>query len=376
MWWYLLPILFLSLSYLLCIILLIYGWDKLSEKKYKSSTDKPLVTVIVAARNEEVYIRTCISSILSQSYDKDKLQLIVVDDFSTDGTKEIVTSFPDILFLELKQFIDEKSIRSGKKKSIELAIQHATGKYILITDADCIVPRNWVSSTVELFEIENVEVVTGPVCIKESKTFFEQLQALDLWSYISLSASAIGLGRPVLANGANFSFTKSLFIAVKGYEGSTHISSGDDVLLLHKFIQHNARVAFNKSTDAIVSTKAEENLLAFFIQRLRWASKSASYKNFATLFIISVVYLYYLSLPFCIIASVVQPLFIKWVAGLLMMKFFIDFMYMHRVLNFFKQRSLLQLFLPAQLFHVFYVIMVGAFALFIPVKWKGRKLYR
>jgi cellulose synthase/poly-beta-1,6-N-acetylglucosamine synthase-like glycosyltransferase len=375
MWWFVIPLIILSFSYLTCIILLIYGWDSLPETPVIVK-DEPDVTIIVAARNEEKYIATCINSLLSQTYPSDKIQIIIVDDYSADGTYSVVKSFDSVLVLQLKDYFNENELRSGKKKSIEVAMKHATGKYILITDADCIVPRNWVRTTISLFQSHKVSVVTGSICISDSAFFFDQLQALDMWSYISLSASAIGLGKPVLANGANFAFTKKIFFEVDGYHDSEHISSGDDVFLLHKFIKYGARVAFNKSADAVVITKPEEGLLSFFTQRVRWASKSASYKNFVIVLIITVVYLYYLSFPFCLVAALIYPVFIKWFVGTLIMKFFIDFIYLSRVLNFFRKRFLLQLFLPAQLFHIGYVILVGALALFIPVRWKGRKLYR
>jgi cellulose synthase/poly-beta-1,6-N-acetylglucosamine synthase-like glycosyltransferase len=362
-------------SYLCCIILFIYGWDALKESEL-IHTDLPEVTVIVAARNEEKNIDNCLASICSQNYPLDKLQIIVVDDFSEDNTLNLMRNYSPVTILELRDFIEEQGVRSGKKMAIQYAIHQAKGKYVLITDADCIVPKNWVLSTVSCFVNQQADVITGPICIAKPKSFFEQLQSLDMWAYIALSASAIGLKKPILANGANFAFKKEWFYKVNGYEGSEHISSGDDVFLLHKFLRSGAKTTFNKSTDALVETMPMDSLLSFMIQRIRWASKTAAYRNVATLLIIAIIMLSYLAVPVLIVWSALYPIAIKWLVGMLLMKFFIDFIYLHRVLNFFKQGYLLQLFLPAQLFHIMYVLMVGAVALFIPLKWKGRKLYR
>lgn len=375
MLWLLLFIATLGLFYLISIISLIYGWDRLRVSNFQIR-DFQHVTIIVAARNEDQHISDCIRSLLHQSYPSTYIQIIIVDDYSTDQTANNIKAFDGITYLQLSDWHLSGEIRSGKKKCIEYALTRATGTYIMITDADCVAPHNWVQSTVGAFQSEEADVVAGPVCINNTATFFNQLQALDFWSYISLSASCIGLNRPVMSNGANFSFRKQLFSDVKGYDGYEHITSGDDVLLLHKFINQGAKVYFNKTRDALVGTKAEDSLLSFFTQRLRWASKTAAYRNVFLIVIIVMIYLYYVALPFCLIAAISHPVYIKWFAGIALMKSFIDFIYLYRVLNFFNQRNLLRLFLPAQLFHVCYVLLVGAVALFVPLRWKGRKIYR
>lgn len=363
------------ISYLTCIVLFIYGWDAI-KAPLKSPDDYPSITIIIAARNEEANIENCLRSIVHQHYPANKLQILCVDDYSSDSTLQKIRSFDGVQALQLKDFISEDGLRSGKKKCIEYAMRFATGEYVLITDADCIAPVKWVRSVAICFESFRADVVTGAISIYQPNTFFKQLQALDIWSYISLSASAIGLSKPVLANGANFAFKKIWFDKVNGYAGSEHISSGDDVFLLHKFLKYGAHTVFNKSKDALIETMPTENLLSFIIQRIRWASKTAGYRNLATVLIILIIMLSYLTIPMLLIVAAIQPIVIKWLVGFLLMKCFIDFIYLYRVLNFFGKRSLLNLFLPAQLFHISYVLMVGAVALFIPLKWKGRKLYR
>lgn len=368
-------VLIIAILYLFSIVLFISAWDVLKETN-ATLQEFPSVSVIIAARNEEGNIEACLRSLVHQNYPPDKLQIIVVDDYSTDNTHRILQSFTSITLLQLKDYIREEGLRSGKKKCIEYAMSHAIGEYILITDADCIAPRNWVHRTVACFISQQADVVTGPIAIYNADTFFKQLQELDLWSYIAISASAIGIGKPVLANGANFAFKNIWFEKVKGYEGSDHISSGDDVFLLHKFLKKGARTSFNKSKEALIETLPVENVLSFFNQRIRWASKTAAYRNAAIMLIILIITFTYLTILLLFVLSIINPLAIKWLVGFLLTKCFIDFIYLYRVLNFFGKRYLLNIFLPAQLFHISYVLMVGAVSLFIPLKWKGRKLYR
>jgi cellulose synthase/poly-beta-1,6-N-acetylglucosamine synthase-like glycosyltransferase len=108
--------------------------------------DLPFVSIIIAARNEEKDIRDCIQSIIDQTYPQNKFEIIVTDDYSTDGTVSIIQSFKkeNILVIHLADFIENKNLNSYKKKSIETALQFAKGELIVTTDADCIAPKKWI----------------------------------------------------------------------------------------------------------------------------------------------------------------------------------------------------------------------------------------
>ena len=111
---------------------------------------KPATTfsIIIPARNEEENIEACIQSILNNNYPKHLFEIIIADDFSTDATPDIVhrlqTEFSNIHIISLKNIITE-NINSYKKRAIELAIAQSKYEWIITTDADCIVPQNWLS---------------------------------------------------------------------------------------------------------------------------------------------------------------------------------------------------------------------------------------
>jgi cellulose synthase/poly-beta-1,6-N-acetylglucosamine synthase-like glycosyltransferase len=124
------------------------GWRRLPV--YTRPEDfKPYekVTVIIPARDEEKNIGTCLQSLVNQDYPAELLQVIVVDDHSTDRTPDIVTGFNNdtILLVSLKDHVDA-AINSYKKKAIEVAMEKATGNWIITTDADCISGHGWISS--------------------------------------------------------------------------------------------------------------------------------------------------------------------------------------------------------------------------------------
>ncbi len=90
---------------------------------------EPLVTVAMAAYNSELYIKESIESILNQSYKN--IELIVVNDGSTDRTKEIVLSFNDS---RIKLFDNFENL--GIVKTRNVCIEKSSGKYLAIFDSD------------------------------------------------------------------------------------------------------------------------------------------------------------------------------------------------------------------------------------------------
>ena len=88
-----------------------------------------LISIIITTKNEERNIRNCLESVLSQDYPKDKLEIIVVDNNSTDKTKEIAIRFPKVKLFTIHWQQDFSKARNE-------SLKHASGDWILILDAD------------------------------------------------------------------------------------------------------------------------------------------------------------------------------------------------------------------------------------------------
>lgn len=109
------------------------------------------VSVVIPAYNEEKYIEGCLKSVLAQSVKPD--EIIVVDNNSTDNTAEIVRKYPVRLLKEIN-----KGITPARNRGFNAA------KYPIIirTDADTIVPVDWVKKIKKHFEDEDVIAFSGP----------------------------------------------------------------------------------------------------------------------------------------------------------------------------------------------------------------------
>ncbi|MBN1389907.1 MAG: glycosyltransferase family 2 protein [Candidatus Thermoplasmatota archaeon] len=102
------------------------------------SKNVPIVTVVIPVRNRKVEISKCLASVLDQTFDD--FEVMVVDNNSTDGTRDIVKDLarkdPKVIYTnELRRGIGNARYKGEKK---------ARGKVILMTDSDCEVPRNWI----------------------------------------------------------------------------------------------------------------------------------------------------------------------------------------------------------------------------------------
>ena len=269
----------LTFFYVVAVTYFWYGWRRLASPRKRILSGKTNVSILIAARNEEDKIGATIDDILKQNYPKDLIELIVIDDHSSDRTAEIVLSYIR-QGVKLIMLNESKPLNSYKKKAISEAIKVAKGELLITTDADCRMGSNWLGSIVSFYEENNCKLISSPVVFYEEKNFFESLQTLEFLYLIGLGAATIGNKKPSTCNGANLAYRRDVFVELKGFQGIDDLASGDDELFLHKVAsKYPQDIGFCKSQDALVYTHAKPNLKEFISQRKRWASKSTRYKN-------------------------------------------------------------------------------------------------
>ena len=269
----------LTFFYVVAVTYFWYGWRRLASPRKRILSGKTTVSILIAARNEEDKIGATIDDILKQNYPKNLIELIVIDDHSSDRTAEIVLSYirQGVKLITLNE---SKPLNSYKKKAISEAIKVAKGELLITTDADCRMGSNWIGSIVSFYEENNCKLISSPVVFYEEKNFFESLQTLEFLYLIGLGAATIGNKKPSTCNGANLAYRRDVFVELKGFQGIDDLASGDDELFLHKVAsKYPQDIGFCKSQDALVYTHAKPNLKEFISQRKRWASKSTRYKN-------------------------------------------------------------------------------------------------
>jgi cellulose synthase/poly-beta-1,6-N-acetylglucosamine synthase-like glycosyltransferase len=333
------------------------------------------VTVIIPFRNEAENILNCYGSIANQDYPEEKLEVIFVDDNSSDESSALLRSA--VKKNNFKIISLPGSFESAhKKRAVNEALKIANGEIILTTDADCIHNKSWISSTVKYFT-GNTGMVSGPVEFINNKNIFQKLQAVEFRGLILSGAGLIGSSRPIICNGANLAFKKNVFFEAGGYAGNMKLSSGDDELLMQKISRQNKyRIKFCPDKESVVSTNSNKSLKEFYNQRKRWASKSLFYSDKILIAKLILIFIFYIGLFFqLLLAAFVNELFIITFLSSLAGKIIFEY----RVIYFGKKifsESSTRLFLAAQIFHAPYIIISSMAGIFGNLKWKGRSIKR
>lgn len=359
--------------YLLIMLLITRGWFRLRVIEKRPASAK--VSIAIAARNESKNILACLESIVKQDYPAHLIQIIVVDDASEDQTAGLVEGYLsenpgiNLNILRLKD-------HGGKKAALALAIEHATGQWMITTDADCIAGPEWIGCMVSAFEKEQALFVSGPVDLDIASPVIDLLPGLEFMSLIASGAGAIGAGFPIMCNGANMGFSLPHYRQLPANAFNAEEASGDDVFLMQAFKKQfgSQRIAFAKSPKAIVYTPPPATLLQFIRQRLRWTSKSHAYRDVSTLFSAFVVLLMNLAVSLFVILSCFDPGFLMPTLLLIALKTLTDLPLLMGYAAFSNKLSRVALIPLAEPLVAIYITFTGIAGQFVNVKWKGRKV--
>ncbi len=368
----LLVLIFVSLLYVFKIATIYAGLWKLSSGQNKQQFP---VTILVPARNEEQNIGRCLESLVQQSYPPALLEIVVIDDDSQDRTAEIVQGYcrrhANVRLISLGRC---PSGVAPKKRALQFGIDAARGEIMVTTDADCVASPHWIEQMITYFE-PDVGMVVGWVLMAPDKlsSLFSNIQALEFLGLTAAGMGSIGLGEPLIANGANLAFRKTVFRQVHGYRDEQHIISGDDDLLLQKIDRTTDwKIRGAISPPTFVFTQPMVDLNDFINQRIRWASKSLRYKKISLVIFLVATYLFYLllmiSLPFSIRYFSIFP----YPVLALILKLIVDFLIIVKATAMVEQPKLRKYFLLAELFQIPYIIYVGFASIVQKFEWKGR----
>jgi len=333
-------------------------------------TYRPSVSIIIAARNEEKNIRACLESISHLTYPTERLEVVVVNDRSTDRTEEIISEFARrCSFIRLLNATEDPSGRlHGKANAITQGIERSTGDILLFTDADCVVQRGWVEETVKYYNHPSVGLVAGFTALR-SRTMFEAIQALDWFVLFSIAAGTIRLRFPVTAVGNNLSVRRSAYDAVGGYR-SIPFSVTEDYALFHAVTRragYVARLPIDPQT--LVFSLPCETWRELFNQKKRWFSGGAGmdWKSIG-------LFAFGFTFKALSVVTLAAGDFAPFLAAFAI-KSAVDALLVAPTLSAFKARRLFLYLVPFEVYYIAYVLLFPPLVLFSrDVRWKDRRL--
>ncbi|HNV81803.1 MAG: glycosyltransferase [Tenuifilaceae bacterium] len=332
-------------------------------------TRQPIpISVIAPIRNEEHNLDGLLGSLAAQDYPKDSFEVIMVNDHSTDSSRDRVNSWRTEM--DNLHLVDLPLGTTGKKDAIAAGVERAKYDFIALTDADCSHPKSWLAAMAQGFGTEETKMVIGPVMIKYGKKFFQRMQALEHASLQAVTLGGCGLGIPFMAGSANLAFHRERVGFNREMLNPSH-PSGDDVFLLHGAKrQGRGAIGCVHSPQAMVYTKPAEGLAEFLFQRARWASKAPLYRDVVAILVALIVLIFNLMLLLLVVLSFFIHGALLALATAIAVKALVDFPLLRIYLKRYKETSLLWVFIPLQLLYPFYIALAFALSVMAPVKWK------
>lgn len=259
----------------LSILLILLFWDLFYVVRKKNSTHRskkffPRVSVIIPAHNEASVLPRTLQKIFSSNYPKRLMEVIVVDDGSTDGTAKIAKRFP------VKLIRNKTNI--GKCSSLNIGIENARNEILITTDADTEFEKNTIENLAKHFSDDGVGAVTGFYKAIPMKNIFTNFSLNKLKTYLLVKFQSVeyltflltkkrqaAFDALMVVSGSIGAFRKDVLEKIGGFDSKMLVEDYEATIRIHKA---GYRVVCEK--DAVAWTKPPLDLYSLFKQRLRW----------------------------------------------------------------------------------------------------------
>ncbi len=325
---------------------------------YASNGPTISVSVIVACRNEQNNLPNLLKCIAEQEFPVELLEVIIVDDNSTDNTFKIASGFTG-----KNNLIAVKNKGTGKKQAIRTGINSSSGQLIITTDADCRMGKRWIKTIASFYENKRPEMIICPVQIEPLPGFFGGFQELEFLSLQGITAGTAVSGEATMCNGANLAFSRKAYV---DHSDDLHdeLASGDDIFLLQSLKkQTHSNILWLESPDATVTAASSLTIRAFLKQRRRWVSKVKAYNDKFTILLGIVTIVTIILLVSILIAGLFNSVFLLEFLLIFILKSVPDFLIIKNTSVRYGKRKLMKWFLPAEFVYSFYVLCVAVYSL-------------
>jgi cellulose synthase/poly-beta-1,6-N-acetylglucosamine synthase-like glycosyltransferase len=253
------------------------------------SSPSPDVCVLIAVHNEEHSLPVLLQSIARQSHPLEHVHLIVGFDRCTDESRRIVEEATDgRIKLSMVEVDAVPDGISPKKYVLDKMIEEADTDKLLFTDADCEPGRTWIASMCAA--LDESDAVLGLSPVRQADTCVSRVAAYDSWRTAFLMCGAAGNRHAYMSVGRNWAYRRQYYMKCGGLRPLFGSMSGDDDLLLQRFVSEGASIGVCLDSEAACPTNAPDSLSALMKQKSRHMSAGTHYSPFAA-FHLSVLWL-------------------------------------------------------------------------------------
>lgn len=339
----------------------------LSDKRPLTSTETlPKVSLLLAARNEEILIERCLHAINKLDYPKDNIEILIGDDASTDDTAKIVSEFiKDKPQFKLFSINDQLGKARGKANVLAHLAHHASGEFYFITDVDVKLPSSWIRTLLAQFT-SDVGIVSGTSTCEPTASLFSVLQSIDWLHFMGYIQSFANIQIGCTSVGNNMAVRAQAYWETGGYE-KIDFSITEDYKLFKEVTTHGWAWRTILDPQSLGLAWHIPDVFDMWHQRKRWLIGARELPVGWKFLIV----LYGLFVPALIILAFIAPFH---ALGCWLVKLLVQTLYI-KVLN--KKVGLPPYRFSHLLLYEFYVLantVATAVFYFLPIAsvWKGR----
>ncbi|MFA5552145.1 MAG: glycosyltransferase [Trueperaceae bacterium] len=316
-----------GIPYILLMVMVVVGMFR--RPATGRSRALPSVSVVLPAHNEEAKLAGTLSSLAGQVYGG-PLEFVIVDDRSSDGTRQIIEEFAarDARFRLVSVESPSRKL-APKVNAVDHGIRRSNGEIIMATDADCRYHPEWVAGMVERFE-DDVAMVVGYVSTSrpgEATSLLQRFESVDWFTLMLVSRSMTRFGLKFASSANNLAYRRGAFESVGGFGAAGRAPSGDEDLLTQRLGRiSGSRVVFAEEPRTRVLTQGAPSTRVLLRQRRRWVSRYHHVLHYHPGFMTGIAALglqsVFLSLSLLLIPFL--PALLPWVAGLWLVKALVE----------------------------------------------------
>lgn len=350
-------------------IIMYWGSSKERTKNVvkEEETKIPFVSVIVPARNEEDKIEVCIRNLMNSDYQSEMFEVIAVNDRSTDDTASILNKlaleYENLNVVHIESDIDKSNLK-GKPGALHKGIGESKGEIIMMTDADCIVNKSWISSVSKRFSNSEIGLVPSYTLISGDRTF-DKIQGVE-WLYMhTMACSGVGMNNPLGCYGNNLSIRKSVYDIIGGYP-KIKFSVTEDLALLKAVFKAGYKVNYLCKYESSVTTLPCRTMSEYISQHKRWAVGGMDL-GYNAVFFVFTSFALWVGLIVAIVSM--NPL---WIFAVLFSRIIGDYLLIKPALSILRQFHLHSWILPSIPFFMLMEAIIPPLLIDSRIVWKGQ----
>ena len=244
-------------------------------RKGKVVLDKyPAVTIVVPCWNEERTVYKTVRSLMNLNYPKDKLEIFLIDDGSTDRTWDIIRKFEK--YSNIKVFHKENG---GKYAALNFALEHMTTQFFAGLDADSLADPEALVRIMSTFQADpSVMAVVPSVTVCNAKNFIQNAQRAEYHMGVYFKKMLSFMGAINVTPGPLTVFRKKVFDDLGPYK---HAHNTEDMEIAYRMQKNHYKI--EHCNDAYIYTNTPKTIRTLYKQRLRWVygfiNNTIDYRN-------------------------------------------------------------------------------------------------